>query len=130
MLLHRFAQTVIVLVVLAVYDILFREVLFVAFVGTYEIRGASWLWFYGSLAVKSICLVALFSRAKGSAGPRDGAILGALMGTFFGMGEFAYLAQALPGYLPTAIVSCTIYIGQFAFAGWALGVFERHRGLS
>lgn len=47
------------------------------------------------------------------------------MGVFFGMGEFTYLAQAVPGYLPVAIVSCAIYIGQFAIAGWALGAIER-----
>ena len=124
MLLNRVAQIIIVLVVLAVYDFLVREVLLVAVLGTYEIHGADWLWFYGALAVMSACLVALMSRAPGSIGPREGLIFGALMGGFFGMGEFKYLAQTLPTYLPIASISCIVYIGQFAVAGWVLGKLE------
>ncbi len=124
MLVNRIAQTLIVLVVFVVYDFLFREVLLIAILGTYGIHGADWLWFYGALAVTSACLVALFSRARFSNRPIGGLAFGALIGVLYGMGEFRYLAQAVPAYLPVATVSCLVYIGQFAIAGWVVGILD------
>ena len=121
---NRVAQSIIVFIVFVGYDFLFREVLFVAVLGTYEIQGANWFWFYGALAVTSACLVWLFSRARASDGPIDGLIFGALIGVCYGMSEFRYFAYAVPGYLPVAIVSCVVFIGQFATAGWALGILN------
>jgi len=130
MMLNRVAQTIIVFVVLAGCDYVFREVLLVAVLGTYEIQGAKWLWFYGALAVMSAVLVAMLSGVRANSRPIDGLVFGALLGFFFGMSEVRYLAQAVPGYRPVAILSCLVYVGQFAIAGWVLGKLDARYSIS